>query len=223
MTTERMDCRRAEELLSDHLDGTLGDVLRAELEAHLGTCAACADLRDALAEVVDALKSYPALEPAPDLAERAAARALAAPRLLPTPRALVFRPRPAPRRPFVPSWLQAAAAGFLLLITGTLLLVTGPEAPSRAATRLVVRTVSAGSYLLERSDRLVEDVRILGVVIATAFEGRLDRVNDRMDDYRKRLERRRNTEDEGNKRESVMAPPAVRSVEGFRTRPGHDA
>jgi anti-sigma factor RsiW len=222
MTTE-MDCRRAEELLSDHLEGTLGEVLRADLEAHLRKCPACAELREALAEVVDALKSYPALEPAHDLAERAAARALGAPRPAPAPRPLVLRPRPAAGRFLVPSWLQAAAAGFVLVITGTLLLVTGPAAPARAATRLVVRTVNAGSYLLERSDRLVEDVRILGVVIATAFEGRLDRVNDRMDDYRKRLERRRTPEDEGKKRESVLAPPAVRSAESFRTRPGPEA
>jgi hypothetical protein len=32
---------------------------------------------------------------------------------------------------------------------------------------------------------------VLRVVVATAFEGRVDRVNDRVDDYRKLLEQRR--------------------------------
>ena len=44
---------------------------------------------------------------------------------------------------------------------------------------------------MERKDRLVEDVRILGVVLGTAFEGRLDRVNERVEDYRRLLDRRR--------------------------------
>ena len=44
--------------------------------------------------------------------------------------------------------------------------------------------MNAGVYLLERKDRLVEDVRMLRVVIGAAFEGRVDRVNDRVDDYR---------------------------------------
>ncbi len=37
---------------------------------------------------------------------------------------------------------------------------------------------------MERRDRLVEDVRILGVVLGTAFEGRIERVNERVEDYR---------------------------------------
>jgi len=210
-----MDCRRAEELLSDHLEGTLPGDLRADLEAHLRECASCAALRGTLGSVVAALRGFPTLEPAEDLAERAASRALAA------GRRGVVRPfvpaRPSPHgRVFVPSWIQAAAAGFALVVAGTLLLVAGPEGPSRAAARLVARTVFAGNYLLARSDRLVEDVRILGVAITTAFEGRLDRVNDRMDEYKKRLERRREPEDDAKKRESGLGRP-VRSAEGFRT------
>ena len=212
-----MDCRRAEELLSDHLEGTLQGVLRADLEAHLAACGACTGLREALGDVVAALRGFPTPEPARDLAERAASRALAG------TRRVAGRPsdpslRPAPHgRIFVPAWIQAAAAGFALVIAGTLLLVNGPAGPSRAATRLVDRTVHAGNYLLARSDRLVEDVRVLGVVITTAFEGRLDRVNDRMDDYRKRLQRRRAPEEDSKKRESGLPAPSLRSAEGFRT------
>ncbi len=212
-----MDCRRAEELLSDHLEGTLQGVLRADLEAHLAACASCAALREALGDVVMALRGFPTPEPAHDLAERAASRALAGRPVAVRPSVLAFAP-PSPRgRAFVPSWMQAAAAGFALVIAGTLLLVNGPAGPSRAATRLVDRTVHAGNYLLARSDRLVEDVRILGVAITVAFEGRLDRVNDRMDDYRKRLQRRRSPEEDAKKRESGLPAPSVRSAEGIRT------
>lgn len=200
-----MDCRRAEELFSDHHEGALPPGLRAELETHLAQCPACRALRDALGEVVGALRAYPVLAPALELAERAAVSALARPRVVARRRVTPF-----------PSWLQAAAAGFAFIATGVLLLVTGPEAPTRAATRLVTRTVTAGSFLLERKDRLVEDVRILGVVIGTAFEGRLDRMNDRMNDYRQLLERRRNASEEERKR-STGGPVSLLLAETFRT------
>jgi hypothetical protein len=88
--------------------------------------------------------------------------------------------------------VRGLAAALALAITGGVLLAqsfVGP--PVRAANRVVERTVNAGAYLAERKDRLVEDFRLLRVVIGTAFEGRLDRVNDRVDDYRRLLERRR--------------------------------
>jgi len=43
-----MDCLRAEELLSDHLEGALHAILRAEVEGHLAHCADCRALREAL-------------------------------------------------------------------------------------------------------------------------------------------------------------------------------
>ena len=45
-------------------------------------------------------------------------------------------------------------------------------------------------YVAEKKDRLFEDFRMLRVVVGTAFEGRVDRVNDRVEDYRRLLERR---------------------------------
>jgi anti-sigma factor RsiW len=206
-----MDCRRAEELFSDHYEGSLSPILREELDEHLEGCARCRALLEALGTVVEALRSYPLLEPSADLADRVAVAALR------RPRAVV------PVYPHVvPSWLQAAAAGFALVVAGTFLLVAGPEAPTRAATRLVDRTVTAGSFLLERKDRLVEDVRILGVVIGTAFEGRLDRMNDRMNDYRELLERRRNASEEEKKR-STGGPVSRLFAETFRTGGTRDA
>jgi anti-sigma factor RsiW len=201
-----MDCRRVEELLSDYREGVLAPDLRAEVESHLEECHGCNALLEALGNVIDALRAFPVLEPSSDLADRVAGAALARP-----------RPVAAARRPsLVPSWLPAAAAGFALVAAGAFLLVTGPEAPTRAATRLVDRTVTAGSFLLERKDRLVEDVRILGVVIGTAFEGRLDRMNDRVNDYRQLLERRRNASEE-EKRRSTGRPVSQLFAETFRT------
>jgi hypothetical protein len=207
-----MDCRRAEELLSDHLEGALHAILRAELEGHLARCAECRSLRGALGEVVTALRAAPELAAPPGLAERAAAAALA------RPRAIVIRPAIV-----LPSWVQAAAAGFALVALGTALLVVGPEKPTRAAQRLVGQTVTAGSHLMERRDRLVEDVRLLGVVLGTAFEGRLDRVNERVEDYRRLLDRRRATPGGDSKRGGGTLGPPSRVAQGFRTAAGAGA
>jgi hypothetical protein len=209
MTT--MDCPRAEELLSDHLEGALHPILRTELDAHLAGCDRCGPLRAALAEVVDALRAFPDLDAPVGLAERAAAASLAA------PRAVVIRPAIV-----VPSWVQVAAAGLALIALGTTLMVVGPEKSTRIAQRLVTQTVTAGSSLMERKDRLVEDVRILGVVLGTAFEGRLERVNDRVEDYRRLLDRRRPAPASDSKRGSQSgALPGLAS--GFRTGPGRSA
>lgn len=209
MTT--MDCARAHELFSDHLEGVLHPILRAELDAHLAACAECRPLRASLADVVDALHAFPELDAPEGLAGRAAAAALAA------PRAVVIRPAIV-----MPSWVQAAAAGLALIALGTVLMVVGPEKPTRAAQRLVSQTVTAGSSLLERKDRLVEDVRILGVVLGTAFEGRLERVNDRVEDYRRLLDRRRPAP-EGDSKSGSEPRPLPGLASGFRTGPGRAA
>lgn len=207
-----MDCQRAEELLSDHLEGSLHEILRAELDAHLGRCAECRALREALDEVVVVLRAFPDLEAPRGLAERSAAAARA------RSGALVVRPA------FVlPSWVQAAAAGFALIALGTVLMVVGPEKPTRAAQRLVGQTVTAGSSLLDRKDRLVEDVRILGVVLGTAFEGRIERVNERVEDYRRLLDRRRAAPEGDSKRGSGPLALPERLARGFRTGPGAGA
>jgi hypothetical protein len=203
----RMDCRRAEELFSDHLEGSLHEILHAELERHLAQCAECRALRAALAEVHAVLRATTELDAPPGLAERAATAALAGPHVVVRP-ALV-----------VPPWLQAAAAGFALIALGATLAVIGPERPTRAAQRLVGQTTAAGSSLLERKDRLVEDVRLLGVVLSTAFEGRVEKVNERVEDYRRLIERRRPSPAGEQKRGSESCSFALRVAGGFRTAP----
>ena len=201
-----MDCQRAEELLSDHLEGSLHPLLVAELDAHFAGCPACLELRRALAEVVETLQSAPEFEAPQGLAERAA-------------RAALTRPRPIEIRPalVVPQWLNAAAAGFALIALGASLAVIGPERPTRAAQRLVGQTVNAGSSLIEQKDRLLEDVRVLGIVLSTAFEGRIERVNEKVNDYKRLLERRKPSREVEPKQGRENGPAAVRVVTGFRT------
>jgi hypothetical protein len=206
-----MDCRRVEELLSDHLEGTLHPILRAEVDSHFARCADCRALRAALGEVVETLRAFPDLDAPPGLAARAAAAALT-------------RPRPVVRPAIVlPSWVQAAAAGFALIALGVILMVVGPEKPTRAAQRLVSQTMTAGTSLMERKDRLVEDVRILGVVLGTAFEGRIERVNERVEDYWRLLDRRREAPDGDSKRGSGPRDCRPGLAGGFRTGPGTSA
>jgi len=207
------DCARTEELLSDHLDGLLDPLLARELEDHLRSCAACRGLRDALAEVVEALRSYPTVEPAAGLAARVARAAILH----------AQQRRTAALAPRMPAWLQAVAAGLSILTTAGILVAQGGTA--RAAGRLVERTTSAGTYVLEKKDRLLEDFRILRVVVGAAIEGRIDRVSDRVEDYRRLLERRRETEQqrmpspapgpqpEPKKKSSLPNSPGDRHVE----------
>ena len=206
-----MDCARVEELLSDHVEGGLHEILRSEVDLHLEACGGCRELREALVEVIGTLRELPE-EGAPEgLVERvlASTRGL---RPVPAPLPLVVRPAIV-----MPAWMQAAAAGFALIALGVLLMVLGPEAPTRAATQLVERSVDAGTAVMERKDRLVEDVRILGVVLTTAFEGRVEKVNERVEDYRRLLERRRGEPDGSSKRGGRTRHRSLRFAGGFRT------
>jgi hypothetical protein len=212
--TTGMQCRRAEELFSDSIDGTLGEVLRADLEGHLATCVACRELRDAVSEVVEALRRPAELEAPAGLAGRAAAAAFFA-------SAPAVRRAAAPSALGVPPWLQAVAAGLAVITTALVLLAAvAIEDPKRTATRLVERTVNAGAYLSERKEQLLEDFRILRVVIGTAFEGRLDRMNDRVDDYRRLLERRRLAgEEEKKNRGTGDVGASLRTADPLKSEP----
>jgi hypothetical protein len=200
-----MNCSRAQELFSDHLDGTQDRLLASELAAHLAACSECRELRDALGQVVDTLRGAPEMDAPAGLAERAALAALAA--AAPVPRAVA--------RPAVPAGIWLAAAALAAAMGAGIFY--GQRAgldPVRTARRLGERSVNAGAYLLERKDRLVEDVRLLRVVIGTAFEGRVERVNDRVDDYRKLLEKRRAAErgQQGRKGGAAAIASPIRSA-----------
>ncbi len=219
-----MECQRAEELFSDHQEGGLEEPLRSELGTHLAECGDCRELHQALAEVVEALRTYPVVEPSAQLPVRAAAAALAQAR--PTRRrdkrrASMLR---VAWRTSVPT-LPIAAALIMGVSTAFLL---GPSVPRPLGSteRLMERTENAREYLLEQKECLIEDIRILRVVIATAFEGRLDRVNARVDDYRRLLQEKRDAEQHRQGRgEEESSWFRVLSAEGppsFRNQAGRD-
>jgi hypothetical protein len=217
--SERLACAAFEEQLSDLYENALPPAARAELERHLAGCPRCRELFEALGEVVSALRDAPELEPARDLAERVAGAALASAARRRTPlRLAVPRLGAAAREMFafsVPGTVRGMAAALALALTAAVFLAQSfVGTPVRAANRVVQRTVTAGAYVAERKDRLLEDLRLLRVVIRTAFEGRLDRVNDRVDDYRRLLERRRGTApaaapggDDGDKAPAAQQTP----------------
>jgi putative zinc finger protein len=203
VTPSGLDCARAEELLSDHLEGVLDPLLARELDEHLRACGECRALRETLAEVVQALRSFPAVEPSAGLAARVARAAILHAQQR---RRASFAPR-------LPAWLQAVAAGLSILTTVGILVAQGGTA--RAGGRLVERTTNAGTYVLEKKDRLLEDFRILQVVVGAAIEGRLDRVSDRVEDYRRLVERRREAEQQrlpASPRPSPPPPPPKQST-----------
>jgi hypothetical protein len=181
-----MDCVRAEELLSDDVEGVLPTPLEMDLRAHLVECGGCRELRSALEEVLAMFAVRPDIAPAADLADRAAAAALA---------------RPARRLSIgwtLPRGVNTLAAALAVASTAAVLLIHASASGAvRTPGRLYNQTVNVGVQLIERTDRVIEDFRILRVLISTAFEGRIDRVNDRVDDYRRLLERRRSQERRG--------------------------
>lgn len=178
-----LDCARAEELFSDYREDALPATLRADLENHLSTCPACPDLLRALDDVLGVLRSPLDLEPSGSLAARVAEGSWR------RARTTVVAMRPRVR---VPLQVHALAAGLAALATAAFLFVQqAPDRPAAVAGKVRERTVGVAASAQERAERIVEDLRMLRVMIATAFEGRVERVNDRVDDYRRLLEKRR--------------------------------
>lgn len=206
-----LDCARAEELFSDYREGQLVAPLRGDLERHLASCPHCPPLLAAITDVLDVLRAPLDVDPSASLPARVAQASWKAART-----ATVVPFRKALR---LPAQIQTLAAGLALLSTAAVLLLrSAPPQPGRVADRVKERTVNAAVYVQERTVRLVEDLRMLRVVIATAFEGRVERVNDRVDDYKRLLEKRRQQSPES--RESQAGARAPRAAHHFRTRRG---
>lgn len=205
-----LDCARAEELFLDYREDQLPAPLRADLERHLRSCPHCPALLAAVADVLDVLRAPLDLDPASSLAERVAEASWKAARATVVPFRKALR---------LPAQVRTLAAGLALCITSAFLLLQhAPPQPGRVAGRVKERTVNAAVYVQERTERLVEDLRVLRVVIATAFEGRVDRVNDRVDDYKRLLEKRRQHPPES--REGQAGATAPRAAHHLRTRRG---
>jgi putative zinc finger protein len=72
-----MTCELARERINELVDGTLDRAARVELDAHLATCAACAELAEDLEIVLRASRSLPPLDP-PERVWLSVSRAVAA-------------------------------------------------------------------------------------------------------------------------------------------------
>lgn len=206
-----MDCRQAEELFSDDVDGTLHPLLKGELDQHLSSCADCRPLSEIFRETVATLiASRPRVGAPEGLALRAAQMSWT----------VSHRP-PARSAVALPRWLMAAAAGLTLATTLGILRMASPGSPSRFVSRARDRATVVGAEIQERRDRLVEDFRMMGLVVGAAFEARVDRVNDRVDDYRRLLEKRRATANKKERTETEKRPGS--SVLREFPNPAHDA
>jgi hypothetical protein len=102
-------CRPFDADLSALIDGELGAGRRAEIEAHVASCAGCSHRLAALRAVDGALAALPSPAVAPDLRARLAGRLAAEP----GPRSA--RPPPARSRRMLRAALPAAAAAALAL------------------------------------------------------------------------------------------------------------
>ena len=199
-----MDCRRAEELISDEVDGALVEPLLSELREHLASCPACTRLRNDVARVREHLATSPVFDAPPALQ----ARVLGAVRDA-SSRARAFGPR-------LPRSIQVAAA--LLTVATTAGLVYGARGNSgRAARRYWERGVQTGAWVMERRDRMMEDLRLVRTVITMAFEGRVDRMSDRVDDYRRALEKQQE-QTKGKNKEMRVDPKVISELGEVRTR-----
>ncbi|MGZ7065220.1 MAG: anti-sigma factor family protein [Candidatus Aminicenantales bacterium] len=65
-----MTCERFEELLSAYLEGDLSPEEKREMDAHLASCLACAELLTVFQETQEALRGFPEVEPGPTLMAR---------------------------------------------------------------------------------------------------------------------------------------------------------
>lgn len=177
-----MNCSRAEELFSDDLERTLEAPLLDELHAHLAECPRCQELRRFLPDVVTALHElgHSEAELPAGLPERVAAASFVRKGALPRLAWGFGRP----------SAFQAAAVFLGAIALWSLLSGFSPASTRRFTTRLVERSANTSAYLLERKERLVEDVRFLNVVLGTAFEERVDKMSARVMDYRRMLKKR---------------------------------
>jgi anti-sigma factor RsiW len=182
-----VDCPRAEELLSDEIEGSLEEPLLGELRVHLEGCPGCSRLWRAVAGLRETLATTSVPAPPESLEERVGA-ALRRPR------------RRSPLAFGIPRSVQALAAVLTVGMTLGVSLAAGALPRSQqVAHHYWDRGAQAEAWVLERGDRWMEDLRLVRSVINMAFEGRLDRMSERLDDYRKALERQQEQSKKGTK------------------------
>lgn len=199
-------CDAVTEHLGDFREGALAEPWRSRVALHLQECDACAALGDALAELslllhVDVpepragfeedIATASAAAPSPDRAQIPTATATQIPTAEPTPTAAptpsVFRfPQlgAAAREAWRLSPLPLAAT-LAVALSGGLLLGLPEDRLPEPARRLRARGATARELLMERQERLMEDLGALRLVVGGAFSSRVERIQEQLEDYRR--------------------------------------
>ncbi len=145
-----MSCAFEEELTA-YIDGELPPPRRAEVEAHLGTCADCRSTEALLRRTLAQLEALPEFKPSPDTRRAVLAKVDALP--LPLRERLKALLRPSV---LVPSLGMAAAVGLAVIYSGH-------ESRSLDVT-------DAGTLELAANLELVEDYDVVGLDSAEDME-----------------------------------------------------
>ena len=185
--TIRPECLACEERLPDLADDALGAVVRGEVERHLDGCADCRALASALAAISRELAAarVPA-EPRPQLAAEITRRTWSRPW---TPAALWPL---SPDRGGPPWRVQVLAAGLSLVISSIIYIGVLAVNDPRSLPARVYRTVNnTAADVRAQGDEWLEDIRLVRVLVSTALGGRLDQVQEQVEDYRRLMEKRR--------------------------------
>lgn len=177
-----VSCRRAEELFSDHLEGSLAPPLEGELVAHLDTCSECASLYVAFQEILSVLEASKVPAPPEGLMPRLTA-AVPSRQIGPSSASGDRRERPrrvtSPRALATSSWLAVAA------VIALLLLWRPPELGSelwRKTSMTAHQTYSFGVRTFHQTERWIEDLNVLRITVGVAFEDSLERINEQLRD-----------------------------------------
>jgi len=125
----RTDCKTFDEGLSDYLEGTLDTSVRAEMDAHAGSCVRCSSLLRDIAGIRAAAATLPELTPSRDLWQGIATRI--------EPAVVALSPRRFDALP--KTWIGVAAAALIAATAGITYLATSRTMQSRPATVATVR------------------------------------------------------------------------------------
>ena len=165
-----MKCQRSEELWSEHLEGRLPPPLLRDLEEHLAGCPDCGTLLDTFREIILVLESLPRPQPASDLLER----------ILTDSQPTLARLRERANWWAAASWGNWAAWGTAAALVAVLLL--GPEETISRMRQLGHQAYAFGLGLYHDTEALIDGLNVIRITVGVAFEDRLDRLNQRLQD-----------------------------------------
>ncbi len=198
-----MNCQRSKELLSDHFERSLAPPLENEIRVHLEGCMTCRDFLAAMREGVELLKGLRVPEPPEELTIRIlehtrpaleAARLRSARAVAPIPSSL----------PFGYGWVAAAAVLALILLWRPAEMVSSF---GRRTSQTAHQTYSFGLRTYNGAERWLEELDVLRLTVAVAFEDRINLLNERLRVLQKAGSK---SDDDSSESRNVVAPEQSR-------------